>query len=278
MAESAPWHEDPAFWETFRNYLFPPEKVEEATEQVDQLLALLDLDSDARVLDVPCGVGRHAVELASRGYRVTGVDATEAYLDSARERAREADEGGADEDGAVRQHVEFRRADMREFRRPEAFDAVVNVYTSFGYFEDRADDERTARNFYESLKPGGRLLLSLTSKEVLAGKFEKRTWEERDGAYVLEEHEVTDDWNWMENRWIVVADGGSASGESRTSPDAEASGGETTEFTVSHRLYSAYELSELLKRVGFEDVAVYGDLDGSAYDENAERLVVVAEK
>ncbi|WP_435179709.1 SAM-dependent methyltransferase [Halorussus sp. AFM4] len=265
MDSSPTWHEDPAFWGTFREYLFPPEKVAAAPEQVDRMLALLDLEPDARVLDLPCGVGRHAVELASRGFRVTGVDRTESYLDTARERAREADEGGGSdgdghETGAVRRNVEFLQGDMREFRRPRAFDAVVNAYTSFGYFEDRADDERTARNFYESLKPGGRLLLSLTSKEVLAGKFERRTWDERDGAYVLEEHRVTDDWNRMENRWIVIEDG------------------EEREFTVSHRLYSAYELTQLLAGVGFETVDVYGDLDGSAYDENAERLVAVAAK
>ena len=260
MAESTTWHEDSAFWETFRDYLFPPEKVDEqAPEQVDQLLALFDfdLDSGARVLDVPCGVGRHAVEFAERGFDVTGVDATEEYLAAARERAREA---GVDVSTDAEGNVEFVHADMREFSRPETFDAMYNLYTSFGYFEDRADDERTARNFYESLKPGGTLVMSLTSKEVLAGKFEKRTWGERDGAYVLEEHEVTDDWSWMENRWIVVEDG------------------EVREFTVSHRLYSAYELAELLKRVGFGEVAVYGDLDGSAYDESANRLVVVAQK
>jgi SAM-dependent methyltransferase len=252
MVEPSMWHEDAEFWETFRDYLFPPEKVdEEAAEQVDQLLALLDPDPDARVLDVPCGVGRHAVELAERGLRVTGVDATKAYLDAARERVREVD---------METNVELVEADMRKFRRSEAFDAVLNVYTSFGYFEDRGDDERTARNFYESLKPGGTLVMSLTSKEVLAGKFEKRTWGERDGTYVLEEHEVRDDWSWMENRWIVVADGA------------------VREFTVSHRLYSAFELSDLLERVGFDEVTVYGDLDGSDFDENAEKLVVVAQK
>lgn len=287
MAEPHPWHEDPQFWEAFRDYLFPPEKVEEeAPEQVDQLLAFLDIDPDsgARVLDIPCGVGRHAVELAARGFDVTGVDATEEYLDAARERAREAsaeadveiangdvEEADADAEeangdteeadaDAEQADVEFVHADMREFRRPEEFDAIFNLYTSFGYFEDRTDDERTAQNFYDSLKPGGTLVMSLTSKEVLAGKFEERTWGERDGAYVLEEHEVTDNWSWMENRWIVVEDG------------------EVREFTVSHRLYSAYELSELLEGVGFSDVAVYGDLDGSEYDENANRLVVVARK
>lgn len=148
---------------------------------------------------------------------------------------------------------------MRAFRRPESFDAILNLYTSFGYFETRDDDERTARNFHESLKPGGTLLMSLASKEILARKFEERTWNERDGRYILEEHEISDDWSWIENRWIIVDD-------------------DVNEFTVSHRLYSAFELSELLERVGFDDVAVYGDFEGHDYDETANRLVIVARK
>lgn len=249
MEKRPAWHEDEEFWEAFREFVFPPEKVEEAAGQVDRLLALLDVEPGAAVLDVPCGVGRHAVEFAERGFQVTAVDATAAYLETAKERAQDAD-----------LEVEFVHGDMREFRRVESFDAVVNLYTSFGYFEDRADDERVARNVYESLAPGGTLVVSLTSKEVLAGTFRERTWDERDGAYVLQEHAVEDDWSWMENRWIVVADG------------------EVREFTVSHRLYSAFELSDLLERVGFGDVTAYGDLEGSDYDEDAERLVVVARK
>jgi SAM-dependent methyltransferase len=248
MDGTPPWHEDPAFWEAVEPHVFPPETIEKAPEQLDQVLALAGID-DGRVLDMPCGVGRHAVELVDRGFEVTGVDATAPYLETARERAAEASVD-----------VEFVTADMREFRRPETFDLAVNLYTSFGYFEDRADDERAARNIYESLVPGGKLVMSLTSKEVLAGKFQERGWSEADGTYLLEEREVTDDWCWMENRWVLVADG------------------ETREFSVSHRLYSAFELSELLRGVGFSAVEVYGDLDGRDFDEDAERLVVVAEK
>lgn len=244
-----PWHADEGFWEAFREFMFPPERAEEAVEQVDKLHDLVDLAPDARVLDVPCGVGRHAVELADRGFDVTAVDATAGYLEIARERAENADVEPA-----------FVNEDMREFRQRESFDLVCNLYTSFGYFTDRDDDERTARNFHESLKPGGTLVMDLASKELLARDFEERTWDERDGAYVLEEHRVTDAWSWMENRWIVVDDG------------------ETKEFEVSHRLYSAVELRGLLKRVGFGEVSVYGDFAGSVYDETADRLVVVAQK
>lgn len=249
MTNRPTWHEDPAFWKLFRKYLFPPDTIEKASEQVDHLLALLDLDPDATILDIPCGVGRHAVELAERGFDVTGVDVTDQYLETARDRA-------CDTDGAI----EFLRRDMREFRRDEDFDAVINLYTSFGYFETRSDDETTAANFYESLRPGGTLLMSLTSKETLAAKIENRTWSEQDDAYVLEEHEITDNWNRIKNRWILVRDGS------------------VNEFDVSHRLYSAFELTSLLENVGFRDLSVYGSLEGIPYDENADHLVVVAHK
>lgn len=181
MAEE-PWHADEGFWEAFRKFMFPPEKTEEAVEQVDELQDLIGLAPDARVLDVPCGIGRHAVELAARGFDVTGVDATVPYLETARERAQEAGVG-----------VEFVNGDMREFRRQESFDLICNFYTSFGYFADPHDDERTARGFHESLVPGGTLVMDLASKELLARDFEERTWDERNGAYVFEEHTVTDD-------------------------------------------------------------------------------------
>ena len=243
-----PWHEDPAFWGTLEGLLFPPEKLDAAADELDALLSLADVGG-GRVLDVPCGVGRHAVELADRGFEVTGVDATGKYLETARGRAEAA---GVD--------PEFVEADMRAFARREAFDLVLNVYTSFGYFEDRADDRRTARNFHESLAEGGRLVMSLTSKEVVAERFQERTWSEQNGTYLLEEHDVQDDWSWMENRWVVVEDG------------------ETRKFTVSHRLYSAHELSTLLESVGFESVKMYGDWQGAPFDQDAERLVVIAEK
>jgi SAM-dependent methyltransferase len=249
MTEATPWHEDDDLWRRFQPFLFPPEKYEQATEQVDALVELLALEDEQRVLDCPCGVGRHAVELAGRGHDVTGVDGTDRFLDAAREHA--ADEGV---------DVEFVHDDMREFVRPDTYDLALNVFTSFGYFEDRADDRRTARNLYESLRPDGRLLMELTSKELLAAKYQERGWEERDGDYMLEERTVTDDWSWMDNRWVLVADG------------------ETHEYEVSHRLYSARELSDLLADVGFADVSVYGDWTGSEFGPDAERMVVVAQK
>ncbi|WP_227132844.1 SAM-dependent methyltransferase [Halorubellus salinus] len=253
MTNTDSWHEDERFWEAFRDAMFPDETFERAGEELDSVLALpgVDVDAGDAVLDLPCGPGRHSVALADRGFDVTGVDATVAYLDEARTRASDA---------GVADRTSFVDADMREFRRDGTFDLALNLFTSFGYFDDRADDERVAGNLHDSLAPGGTLVMDLASKETLARDFRARTWDEFEDGYVLEERTVTADWSWMENTWRLVVDG------------------DVREFDVSHRLYSAYELTSLLERVGFEQVDAYGTLDGDPYDEDAERLLVVAQR
>ncbi len=243
------WHESDEFWELFAPFMFDPGRMAAAPLEVEQLLDLLGLRPGAAILDLCCGPGRHALELARRGLRVTGVDRTLSHLEVARRKAQE--EGLS---------VEFVQQDMRAFCQPETFDAVLNLFTSFGFFEDPAENRQVLRNAYRSLKPGGALLIDVKGKEALARVWRERTWYEQNGVLFLEEHHVRKNWSWMENRWILLR------------------GGERHEFTVSHWIYSAAELSGLLKECGFADVDVYGGFDGSPYDEKANRLVVVAHK
>lgn len=243
------WHEQDDFWELVP--MFTAHHWEIAPEQVDFVVSVLELEPGAAVLDLPCGVGRHSLELARRGYRVTGVDRTAAYLQAARKTA-------ADED----LELELVQADMREFVRPGAFDAAINLYTSFGYFEDPAEDRQVAENFWLSLKPGGALVMQMMGKEVLARIFLPRDWQELpDGSLFLQERTVTDDWSWVENRWILVKDG------------------ERREWAVSHRLYDGVGLKALLLDVGFESVALCGGpAEDVPYDTSAQQLTAVARK
>jgi SAM-dependent methyltransferase len=150
---------------------------------------------------------------------------------------------------------------MRRFRRDSVFDVAVNLLTSFGYFADAAEDRRVAENLFASLKPGGHLVMELMGKEILARVFRRYDWhEEPDGTLVLEERTIKPDWSWIEVRWIIVR------------------GNDRRECRFGHRLYSAVELRELLTSVGFASVSAYGSLDATPYDNNAERLVVVAKK
>ena len=243
------WFENDAFWHVFAPTMFRQKQFDAAVDEIDCVLALAPLDPGAPVLDMCCGPGRHSLELARRGYRVTGVDRTREFLDTARENARQ--EGLS---------LELFECDAREFSRPESFDLATNLYTSFGYFADTDDDRRMARNLFEALKPGGTLVMEMMGKEVLSRIFTPRNWEEIDDVILLQERTLSDAWRWIENRWILLR------------------GEERHEFRFGHRLYSADELCSLLAEVGFAATTAYGSLAGVPYDQEAKRLVVVAEK
>ncbi len=242
------WHEQDGFWETMP--MFGDERWEMATAEVDAVVTLLGIKPGAAVLDLCCGVGRHALQLARKGFRVTGVDRTAAYLQTAREKA-----------AAEHLELELVRDDMRSFLRPLAFDAAINLYTSFGYFEDPTEDRRVAENLYHSLKPGGVLAMEMMGKEVLARIFLPYDWQELpDGSLFLQERRVTRDWTWIENRWLLIK------------------GRQRREYVIGHRIFDGEGLRKLLMSAGFDSVTLYGDLLGAPYDTSAKRLVAVARK
>jgi SAM-dependent methyltransferase len=243
------WYEQDGFWETFAPALFSSDRMLSAGQEAEKIVSLLKLQPGTSICDLCCGLGRHSLELGRLGYRVTGVDRTGLYIEQAKKKA--------DEQGL---NIRFVQEDMRTFCEPNAFDAVINVFTSFGYFEDAADDKQVLENVYTSLKDSGKFLIDIMGKEVLARIFQEKRWREEDGVIILEEAKLTEDWSSVDSRWIIIRNG------------------RRDECRFTLRLYSAAQLSELLKSCGFGRVEVYGDLSGSAYDQTAKRLVEVAHK
>jgi len=242
------WYEDDEFWSTSIGWMLR-ERMDQAPAEVEGILQLAGIAPPAAALDLGCGIGRHSLELARRGFTVTGVDRTREFLEEARRRAK-----------AEALTVDFVEDDMRRFRRPGQFQLAVNLLTSFGYFEDPEDDRLVIQNLYESLGPDGVLVIDLMGKENLARIFNPREWNEKEGELWLYERRITDSWSWIENRWIVIKDG------------------EKREFKLAHRLYSAAELTRLLRECGFASADAYGDLSGAPFDHEAKRLVIVARK
>lgn len=181
---------------------------------------------------------------------MTGVDRTAFLLEKARARTKQA-----------RVKIEWIQEDMRKFVRPAAFDMVISMYTSFGYFDDRDHDLNVLHNTFTNLEPGGIFLIDVVAKEWVARVFQPTSSESlEDGTLLVQRHEIFDDWTRIRNEWIVIQNG------------------KASTFNFHHTIYSGQELRDRLERVGFRDVRLYGNLDGNDYTLKAERLIAVARK
>jgi SAM-dependent methyltransferase len=245
MAEAAPnWWQTgfgPGYLALYDAFL-----AERTPVEVDQIEALLQLHPPRRILDLPCGQGRHAIELARRGYEVTGVDLSPYMLGVARERG---------EASGVR--VRWLAGDMRESLSGETFDLVLNLFTSFGYFDDEADDRRVVRAAASMLAPGGRFLLEVINGQWIIGNFQERQW------FTVGQMAV------MERRWLDVPTRRMVVERTVSS----ANGDDTSVHAV--RLYRGPDVEATLRAAGFSRVDLYGDWDGARLSPESLRVLAV---
>jgi SAM-dependent methyltransferase len=243
------WFDDDSFWEEMYPFMFPERRFASAPEEVAKILDLAKPQGKA-ALDLCCGPGRYSVALAQEGFRVTGMDRTSFLLDKARARA-----------DAAEAKVEWVRSDMRDFVRRDAFDLVISMFTSFGYFDDKEEDMVVLRNIHGSLRPGGVCVIDVMGKERIAKIFQPTVCDVLpDGTKLVQRHEIFDDWTRIRNEWILIREG------------------EAKSFTFHHTVYSGQELRDRMDRAGFTDVVLYGNFDGDAYGPDAQRLVAVARR
>lgn len=245
----AEWFDNDSFWEDMFPKLFAAEHWENAPYEAVDIINLLGLQKGDKLLDLCCGPGRHTLEFARLDIDVTGVDKSGRYLKTAREKA--------DTQGLK---VTLIESDMKEYRTEDSFDAVINLYTSFGFYENLSDEIKILKNMHSSLKKGGKMLIDLLGKELLASIYKERDWQEIDGILFLEERTITPNWEKIHNRWIAIKDG------------------KRRDYNFELRLFSGVELKNLLLEAGFSSVELYGDLDDSPYDTNASRLIAIATK
>ena len=271
MGYKEEWFNDADFWKNFAPVIFDDRHWAEVSEVADSVTRLAGLRlyggsptpaGGPRVLDLCCGMGRISAELARRGFAATGVDICEAFLETAR-----------DDAAYENLDIEYILEDVRSFKHPLFFDTAVNLYVSFGYFQDPADDLLMVRNAYESLKPGGSFIIETLGKEIAVRDFVQAEWFERAGFTVLTEYEAVDSWAALKNRWILIRND-----PRNAPPGSESEAPSRIEKIFTQRLYSATELAALLFEAGFSPVELYGGWDERPYDQNALVLIAVGRK
>ena len=242
----------PDWWATYfdERYLLEYEPLfdlERDRREVSRLVELLELPVGARILDCPCGQGRHAHLLAEAGFDVDGLDLSRHLLARARERG-------------TGKTLRYARGDMRALpaRWSGRFDAVVNLFTSFGFFADPADDRRVIRELARVLRPGGVLVWHGGSRDGVSAKFLARDWwRARDGTLIAQERSFDP----LSGFLHIASEWRGPSGEGRRDHRI--------------RLYSATHLAELCRDAGLVvEQAFDGWTDRPLRRTSAEMLLV----
>lgn len=217
---------------------------QEAKAQVEGVMVLTGLMQGACVLDMACGRGRHARWFAERGMRVSGFDVNTDAIAAARQAVPSA---------------AFHVHDMREPFAEGAFDLVVNLFTSFGYFEKRSDDLLVLRAAYAALKPGGSLIVDfMNTPKVVAGLVAQEERAVGDVRFTMTRR-LHDG---MVEKSIRVCDNGMKH-----------------HYMERVMALTPEEIASMAEQCGFTVVGRYGDFDGRLYDvERSERFLLWAKR
>jgi SAM-dependent methyltransferase len=218
-------------------------------EDTQDLEEHLQLEPRSDVLDVPCGEGRIGRALAKRGHRVTGVDITERFLEHGRRRAKA--------DGV---EMRFLHGDMRELTFQAEFDAAVNYWGSFGYF-DADGDRAVGESTFSALRPGGRFLIETVSLETLLPQFREQMWHRMGETIVVQQTAFDHERSRVETEWTFIG-----------------ANGERDVRDSSIHVYSYAELTTLLRGVGFTSFDAYDTTTGEPFALGADRLTLIATK
>lgn len=217
--------------------------------EINFLVKNIPLKKSDKILDLACGHGRHTIELAKRGYEMTGLDYSAYELDLAR---KEAMKQGLE--------VKFIRGDARNFHLREKFDVVINMFTAALGYGSPKDDKKIVENVTRVLKPGGKLLVETMNLFWLARHFKARV-KKKVGKFSDIHERSYDFWNGVnrENKTIF-------------------NGKQQKKYFMAHRAYTLSALKDLLEGKGFKILKAWGSFKGRLYGFDTKRLMVLAKK
>lgn len=218
-------------------------------QEVHFITNILNLAPHSSILDLYCGYGRHAIELAKLGYEVTGVDATKAYLDIASQKALE--------EGV---HLKFLQCDMRSINFKNEFSAVINMFAAFGFFSDE-ENMFVLTRVAQALKPKGLFLIDLLNRDWMVRNNLNRYWRHPNGECVL--------------TFKIELHQGIAMMKRQLFNQVT---GEKTQSEFILRAYSYDEMKPILGQSGFTIKNIYGGFDKRKYGLDSPRMIILAQK
>ncbi|MEF3280332.1 MAG: class I SAM-dependent methyltransferase [Elusimicrobiota bacterium] len=235
------------FTPDFFDFDFIPQK--DTFKEVNFIIKSSKIGEGAKILDIPCGVGRHSIILASKGFNVVGVDFASHYLDQAKKTARKNNI----------KNIKFIKKDMRKINFNCDFDLVINMYTSFGYFNEK-ENFKFLKKIYKALKKNGLFILDIINGEYIKKRFKPKDWIIfGDGTVHLEETRFLKK-NLIQSVWYKIKN----SSIKRRS------------FVL--RIYDKDSIKEILEKAGFKIVKFYGDFNGNRLTSFSKRIIILAEK
>lgn len=223
------------------------------SEQIDFIKQrILSVFHQPKILDFGCGHGRHLLKLYEEGYDITGLDVNKDYLEIIRSQTGN--------------NINLIHADGRFYTGNEEYDVVINMETSIGYLSDNGN-RKLLSSIYNCLKPDGLFLLHVFNREAILRNWRPTRWfKSTTGAFILEKREAD-----LPNGRLLIK-------QTRLLPTSTANEYIAKDCEVSIRLYTLYELKEMLTDTGFSLYEIYGDFDGRQYDMNTEEMIIVCKK
>jgi SAM-dependent methyltransferase len=240
--------------DSLEGYLTIPLSLEERTvRELDGIVRLMELKPGQRILDCPCGYGRHSIGLARRGFEVLGSDINTEMLEV-------AVHGAAGVPG-----VAFFQENMLHLRYTEEFDAVLNLFFSFGFFETEEENQDNLNRFYQALVPGGRFMMhtDINVPRITSGTYRLHERRNLRSGRVLEIRESYDPAaKKLNGQWILLG----PNGQRQELP------------CYRHTIYTFEEFADLCRETGFINVRGYGSWTGLPLMPDSEDMIIVAEK
>jgi SAM-dependent methyltransferase len=240
------WYEE---WFNDEEYLtvYSHRNDQEAQNLIDLILLVNKPFQKSKILDLACGNGRHSIELAKKDFNITGVDLSELLLNIAKQKR-----------DLLGLKINFIQTDMRNLNIFDYFDGVLNLFTSFGYFEEDNENEKVIAQISNALKNNGWFVIDFFNSNFILNNFKPQ------------DKKITGNLEIIQNRKIH--------NKSIVKNISIIKDGKRKDYFESVKLYRLEDFECFLKKHSLSITHVFGDYAGTPYNENSERLIIFGKK